>query len=1093
LLLGLVFACASLAVARAEDWPVFRHDNERTGVSGEKLALPLGEVWRRSATVAPQPAWPLPAGADVYHARHGLQPTRVSDWAFHPVVAGKRLYYGSSGDDTLTCVDISTGLTQWAFVTEGPIRLAPAVVGDRVYFGSDDGHVYCVDAKKGKLIWKYRAAPFDHRIPGNGRMISYWPVRCGVVVDDGLVYFGAGVFPTQGVYLCAIKAEDGEPVWKQKVNITVEGHIVATPNELIVLTGRTGAQTFDRKTGKHTGGLPGGGSAFVLLSGTTFAYGPNETGRMTRLDLRQRNKPAHEGGRQMLVHEGRVYRHSPGALVLNGGWQAKLQTCYSLIMAGGVLYAGSDGAVVAFDAADGKQLWTAKAEGKVYALAAARGRLFASTDKGTIHCFGKPGAKTKHVSDIVKPRKHLVIDKRYTSAADAIVKRANVRKGYCLVLDCGEGQLAYELAKRTKWRIIGVDSDPKNVKRARKLIRKAGLYGSRAVIHQIPSGRLPYARHFANVITSDAFARKGRVPSVSAAVVRRVLRPDGGALVLAGPGDRQKLAKWGGQTFADWQAEKDGKNLAALYRRPALPGAGTWTHLYGDPANTACSNDAHATGPVRLQWFGRPGPRRMVDRHNRTTSPVYSKGRVYISGTNHLVGADAYNGTILWQQDVPYSVRLAVSKDCGNLAAAEDAIYLAAGSQCLAFDAETGEKKLTMATSVPVEGVTYDWGYVCRVGDLLLGSASRRDAGRRVQSRHSWKWGYLDHSEITCSDELFAMDRHKGRTAWSYRPETGVIINPAIAVGGERVYLVESTNPETRKVANGRVKLGMLLGKGSQLVALDLRTGRVAWRQAVDLKALQHAIFLSYAEGLLVVSGSRNLVVKGKQVMRYDLRAFDAATGVRRWSTTPDADGPVGGSHGEQDQHPAIVGDLIYYKTFACDLKTGKRVAEWTAHGGGCGATAASLNSMFYRAGNPNMTDLATGKETRLTVTTRPGCWINIIPVGGMILVPEGSSGCTCGYPIQTSFAMTRDPVPELKAGELLPGAVAVSMSCPVDGAVIRYTLDGSTPTDDSPAYEKPLRVPYTGTIRARAFFPDGESSFVQDLALEPLKPKKTQ
>ena len=156
-------------------------------------------------------------------------------------------------------------------------------------------------------------------------------------------------------------------------------------------------------------------------------------------------------------------------------------------------------------------------------------------------------------------------------------------------------------------------------------------------------------------------------------------------------------------------------------------------------------------------------------------------------------------------------------------------------------------------------------------------------------------WGYLDHSEITCSDELFAMDRHKGRTAWSYRPETGVIINPAIAVGGERVYLVESTNPETRKVANGRVKLGMLLGKGSQLVALDLRTGRVAWRQAVDLKALQHAIFLSYAEGLLVVSGSRNLVVKGKQVMRYDLRAFDAATGVRRWSTTPDADGPVGG------------------------------------------------------------------------------------------------------------------------------------------------------------------------------------------------------
>ena len=33
----------------------------------------------------------------------------------------------------------------------------------------------------------------------------------------------------------------------------------------------------------------------------------------------------------------------------------------------------------------------------------------------------------------------------------------------------------------------------------------------------------------------------------------------------------------------------------------------------------------------------------------------------------------------------------------------------------------------------------------------------------------------------------------------------------------------------------------------------------------------------------------------------------------------------------------------------------------------------------------------------------RPGCWINIIPAGGMVLIPEASSGCTCGYPMQTS------------------------------------------------------------------------------------------
>jgi len=34
-----------------------------------------------------------------------------------------------------------------------------------------------------------------------------------------------------------------------------------------------------------------------------------------------------------------------------------------------------------------------------------------------------------------------------------------------------------------------------------------------------------------------------------------------------------------------------------------------------------------------------------------------------------------------------------------------------------------------------------------------------------------------------------------------------------------------------------------------------------------------------------------------------------------------------------------------------------------------------------------------------------PGCWINIIPAGGLVLIPEASSGCTCGYPLQTSMA----------------------------------------------------------------------------------------
>jgi len=45
------------------------------------------------------------------------------------------------------------------------------------------------------------------------------------------------------------------------------------------------------------------------------------------------------------------------------------------------------------------------------------------------------------------------------------------------------------------------------------------------------------------------------------------------------------------------------------------------------------------------------------------------------------------------------------------------------------------------------------------------------------------------------------------------------------------------------------------------------------------------------------------------------------------------------------------------------------------------------------------------GGPARLNQVTRPGCWINMIPAGGLILIPEASSGCTCGFSLQTSLA----------------------------------------------------------------------------------------
>jgi glucose dehydrogenase len=61
---------------------------------------------------------------------------------------------------TGTCPDskVPAGKVKWRFQTGNKIRSAPALYNGVAYFGSDDGHLYALDAQTGKLQWKFQAA-----------------------------------------------------------------------------------------------------------------------------------------------------------------------------------------------------------------------------------------------------------------------------------------------------------------------------------------------------------------------------------------------------------------------------------------------------------------------------------------------------------------------------------------------------------------------------------------------------------------------------------------------------------------------------------------------------------------------------------------------------------------------------------------------------------------------------------------------------------------------------------------------------------------------------------------------------------------------
>jgi len=145
----------------------------------------------------------------------------------------------------------------------------------------------------------------------------------------------------------------------------------------------------------------------------------------------------------------------------------------------------------------------------------------------------------------------------------------------------------------------------------------------------------------------------------------------------------------------------------------------------------------------------------------------------------------------------------------------------------------------------------------------------------------------------------------------------------------------------------------------------------------------------------------------------YFFRGIEADSGRIVWHRSHNSGYKPGGSHGEQNRHPTIVGDTVYTYPLAYKLHTGEPLEGWkfSRHGHGCGNISASATNLFWRGGNPWRWDLAPGGEaSKVNSVNRPGCWINIIPAGGMLLIPEASSGCTCAYPLQTSIAYVPTP-----------------------------------------------------------------------------------
>lgn len=1040
-----------LAGMAAADWPAHRGGVARAGYAPVRPAVPLTEIWTHRSGQAPRPAWPAPARGSFWQRLDRLESRLTDDWVFHPVMADDAVFYGSSAEDQVVCLEAATGAVRWVFVSDGPVRYAPVVAGGRVFFGSDDGHVYAVEARDGRLVWRQRLGPRDHRIPGNERLISAWPVRTGLVVLEGVVYATAGLYPGQGVYAVALEAGTGAVVWRQELEHSPQGYLMATPTRLLVPTGRANPIALDRTSGRFLRAYDGVGGSFALVTDGELVAGRGNDGALEVSDLESRERLVQFRGRQMAVtprfsylltgtelvgldrlEHGRLTREvgrltreirELQALIRESGTGAgavstlrealakaatdletarrDLAACelfrvpanhpHSLVATDTLVFAGGTDEVAVHAAGTGERVWTQPVEGEAHGLAVADGRLLVSTHRGVLQAFG-------FGADPAPERPPPVVEANATEApadvdsggirrlVERLLEAGGAEDGYALVVGVGSGRLAIELARQTRLRVVGVDSDPARVGAVRERVRSAGLYGTRVTVHPVAGETLPFTDYVANLVVSESGLVDGVRPDWEAGELKRVLRPFGGVLWV----DRTELP----------------------YRRGALAGAGGWTHQFGNPANTANSGDVHVTDRLRLQWFGGPGPARMVDRHLRAPAPLAGGGWLIVPGENLLIGVDAYNGTELWSVELPGSQRYSMPYDAGYLSLDGDVVAVAVRDDCWLIDAATG--RVVRRLNVPaLEGIDAGhWGYTLRVEGRLFGTIQRSTASRTEPTYALIDADYNNHQPLVTGRALFRLAEETGRAVWRY--ECGVILNPTVTFAGDRFTFIESRGKSALEHPTGRIPLMELMAADPFLVALRAEDGRLLWERPLDavLRGSENILYLVHDRDRLFGVGSR----PHERDTQYRVGAFAADTGRRLWVAEHLKGAPGEFTHGEQVHHPVVIGDILFAEPVLYDRASGRALGAegsdqpWRLRrpGHSCGTMSGAGECVFFRAGNPTVLDvmahLREGRAPVALAPSRPGCWINIIPANGLVLIPEASAGCVCHFSLQTSM-----------------------------------------------------------------------------------------
>jgi len=299
-------------------------------------------------------------------------------------VADGKVYVGSD-DGKVYCLNALTGTRIWNYTTGNYVDSSPAVADGKVYVGSYDNRVYCLDASTGAHVWNYTTG---------------WSVFSSPAVADGKVYVGSH---DNRVY--CLNALTGTRIW----NYTTGNYVGSSPavadgkvyvgsydGKVYCLNALTGTHIWNYTTGNHVDSSPAvaDGKVYVgsydhkvyCLNASTGTHIWNYTTGGGVF-----SSPAVADGKVYVgSHDNRVYclNALTGTRIWN--YTTGFPVDSSPAVADGKVYVGSDdNKVYCLDASTGAHVWNYTTGNYVISSpAVADGVVYVGSYDGTVYAFG---------------------------------------------------------------------------------------------------------------------------------------------------------------------------------------------------------------------------------------------------------------------------------------------------------------------------------------------------------------------------------------------------------------------------------------------------------------------------------------------------------------------------------------------------------------------------------------------------------------------------------------------------------------------------------------------------------------------------------